>query len=211
MDSLKNKWKYYLSALGFSSAFFAFLYAYKKYYKNALTCKNLNINLFPLEKYEANDRTNSINPENLKYTLFLNLKDKNTMNNEFEGSVLIEFGMKNVVKTFLDFHGELKKVTVNGKVVESYYNRDRIYLSASDLSKENKVLIEFKCNYSKTEHGLRFLRADDFESYITSNFEPFYAHTVFPCFNQLDLKANIKLFLAIHKEFNGISSGIILT
>jgi aminopeptidase N len=208
MDGLKKHWKYYASVFGVSSAFMAFFYVYKKYNSKALNCKDLHFNLYPLLKEDAEARSEIISNENLNYTLFLHLKDKNSMNSEFEGSVLIEFTLKKVDSLFIDFHGEIQKITVNGKEIPISYSKDRINLQASQLSTQNKVLIEFKCLYSNNEHGLRYMKSDDFETYITSNFEPFYAHTAFPCFNQLDLKANIKLFVATHKEYDVISTGI---
>ena len=211
MDAIKKQWKYYVSVFGISTAFLAFFYLYKKYLAKAIDSSTLHFNLYPLSKEDAENRSSIVNSDNLTYTLFLNLKDKNTMNNDFEGSVIIDFALHKVENLFLDFHGIVTKIVLNNKEISpSSYSRDRIYLSSYDLLKQNKVLIEFKSIYSNTEHGLRFIKSDDFNTYITSNFEPFYAHTVFPCFNQIDLKANIKLFLATHKEFEAISSGILL-
>jgi len=208
MEAFKKQWKKYLSIFGISTSLVGLYYLYKKYLSKPLNSADLHNNLYPLQKYEAEQRALIVNSENLTYTLFLNLKDKNTMNNEFEGSVMIDFALHKVESTFLDFHGIITKLVINDKEVTPSYDKDRLFLYANQLAQKNKIFIEFKCVYSNTEHGgLRYIKSDDFETYINTNFEPFYAHTAFPYFNQLDLKATIKLFLDTHKEFDAISSG----
>jgi len=212
MDKIRKNWKYYASAFGVSSALLAMMLFYKKYKGKHLPINSNNNtqasnNLYPLLKSEAKRRSTIISDENIKYTLFLNLKDKNTMNSDFEGSVIIHFSLNNLEDTFLDFHGKVKSMSINGKTIQAIHKNDRIYLNSSLLTiTNNTVIIEFSCPYSTNEHGLRYFKSDSFENYIISNFEPFYAHTVFPCFDQPDMKANIKLIVAVHKEFEVITS-----
>ena len=214
MDIIRKNWKYYVSVLGASSAFLAFLMMYKRLKSKPLP-ENLDkfiknsSNLNPLLKSEALHRSSLISNINIKYTLFLNLRDKNTMNSEFDGTVLINFFMNKVDDVFLDFHGKIKAVTVNFKVIDVNdikHKNDRLYLSADLLSSTNTVIIEFSSIYSVNEHGLRYSKSESFENYIVSNFEPFYAHTMFPCFDQPDLKAKIKLLVVVNKEFEVITS-----
>jgi len=215
MEALfRQKLKLYISVFGISTAVLAFYYLYKKYLARSIKCSDLlYVDLYPLKIEDAELRSSLISSDNLQYTLFLYLKDKNRylMNLEFEGSVLIEFTLKKVESLFVDFRGEIKRLVINDQEIASpSYSEDKIYLSKSQLKEHNKVLVEFKCLYSNNKHGLRHVLAQDSNTYITSNFEPFYAHTAFPCFDQLDLKAKVKLLVATQESDVVISSGNII-
>lgn len=212
MEQLEKQYRKYKKLVHFFGtgivAAFAF-FLYTKYKKYLISNQKIvsGSNVFPLHKHEADGRTALIVEDSINYTLFLNLRNKNKANDMFDGSVAIEFDMKNVCTTFLDFHGIIKEIFVNGKKIEPDFWNDRISLCSSYLAKKNKVLIHFRGFYSNNEHGLKYSIGDMSECYVTSNFEPYYAHTVFPCFDQINLKAKVKLFVGTLKQNDVISSG----
>lgn len=62
------------------------------------------------------------------------------------------------------------------------------------LKEDNEVDIRFTGTYRKDGNGLHHaVDADDGEVYLYTQFEPFHANKCFPCFDQPDIKATMKL------------------
>lgn len=92
----------------------------------------------------------------------------------------------------LDFKGEkIDSLVINGKAIKSYSQKvGFIEIPKNELAPEMTIEIEFKNSYSSESGG--FLRSEDPEDksvYVYTDLEPYYAHHIFPCFDQPDLKA----------------------
>ncbi len=138
---------------------------------------------------------------------------------EFEGKVIASFDLKPNAKDFgkkidLDFDaGTVKAITVNGQPVDAekisdMYDGHRITFKISHLNpKENKIEIAFSHTYTSDGTGLyRFKDPADDATYMYTNFEPYDANKLFPCFDQPDLKATYELTVDAPKNWHVISS-----
>jgi aminopeptidase N len=111
----------------------------------------------------------------------------------FSGTIIVGFAMKEALSFTIDFaEGTVSELVVNGKKVKKItYNGKFITIPKKSLKKGgNTVRITYKAPYSKTGNGLyKFLDPEDNTQYIYSDFEPYDANLMFPCFDQPDLKA----------------------
>ncbi len=96
----------------------------------------------------------------------------------------------------VDFSGgAVSKLVVNGAVLATSTSGLFIELPKARLrAGVNVVLLEFTHPYSADGAGLyRFKDPEDGRTYLYSNFEPYDASKMFPCFDQPDLKASYAL------------------
>ncbi len=91
----------------------------------------------------------------------------------------------------MDFRGRsIQRFEVNGKSVKPIWKENRLALPRKLLKPENSVRIEYENEYDHEGVGFHhFKDPQDGEEYLYTNFEPFGAHRLFPCFDQPDLKA----------------------
>jgi aminopeptidase N len=83
---------------------------------------------------------------------------------------------------------------VNDLTVEAQDDRDNfIFLPRACLQKgKNRVSVMYQSQYNNDHSGLiSFL--DNKEQFLFTDFEPYGASRVFPCFDQPSLKAKMKL------------------
>ena len=111
---------------------------------------------------------------------------------------------------FIDFKGErITRLTVNGQAVEADLRDNRIWLAGSLLAPRNTVRVEYRNRYDDTGDGFhRFVDPEDGDVYVYSNFQPFAAHRLFPCFDQPDLKASYRLSVDSPAEWAIVSASI---
>jgi aminopeptidase N len=98
---------------------------------------------------------------------------------------------------------------VNGKTVASpSYSKNRVELPGDLLTKgANKVAVNYRQKFSRDGTGLyRFKDPEDGRNYTWTQFEPFYANHMFPCFDQPDLKATMKLKVRAPGDWHVIST-----
>ena len=165
-----------------------------------------------LTKEQAETRKDQI--ENIKYqiTLYLNKTDL-----EYEGNTIINFNYKNTTNGTLriDFiTTNIKSLKVNGHLISNYKKYDYwIYIPVSELNiGPNNIQIDYINKYDNTGSGFhRFVDSEDNEVYIHSDFEPYDAHRLFPCFDQPDLKAKYKLTVTGPKDWQFIHNTEIQT
>ena len=91
---------------------------------------------------------------------------------------------------FLDFRGgEVTRLTVNGRTVTPERPGHRILLPGGLLGATTEVEVAYENEYDRGGDGFHhFVDPEDGAEYAYSNFEPFEAHRLFPCFDQPDLK-----------------------
>ncbi|HVL98603.1 MAG TPA: aminopeptidase N [Egibacteraceae bacterium] len=96
--------------------------------------------------------------------------------------------------TFIDLDAAtVESVTLNDRALAAdAFTGHRITLD--DLAEHNELVVVARCRYQRTGVGLhRFTDPVDGHVYLHTQFEPFDAHRVYPCFDQPDLKAPFTL------------------
>jgi aminopeptidase N len=88
------------------------------------------------------------------------------------------------------------------------YDGYHIKLKTQDLAPgTNRIEIVFSHPYNHDGNGLhRFEDPVDHRVYLYSNFEPYQAHLMFPCFDQPDLKSSYELTVEAPEEWQIISN-----
>lgn len=112
----------------------------------------------------------------------------------FRGDVVIEFAHRGG-DTFLEWlGGQIDSFEVNGVPRDPEWDGYRISLPGSILERENRIHISYQRPYDKTGEGFHhFIDNEDGREYLYTQFEPYSAHRLFPCFDQPDLKATYEV------------------
>lgn len=157
-----------------------------------------------VEKTYAEFRAAAVS--NVQYDFQIDL----TQAERFTGVSKIQFDMAEPKDLTVDFYeGQVKSVLVNGKPLEAIdYNNFFISLKAESFIKgANTIEVAFEHPYSKTGAGLyRFVDPEDKRVYLYSDFEPYDANSMVPCFDQPDLKATYASKVTAPKEWVVVSS-----
>lgn len=115
----------------------------------------------------------------------------------FNGEVTLHLELKHTKTPLsLDLHRQkISKIEVNGVELKRYPRRTgSLDLPAEVLKPQTVVKISYTDGYSKESSGFqRSVDPEDGGEYIFTDFEPYYAHWLFPCFDQPDLKAVFNL------------------
>ncbi|MEO8625899.1 MAG: aminopeptidase N [Candidatus Limnocylindrales bacterium] len=109
----------------------------------------------------------------------------------YHGDVTVRFNTSGSGPLFLDFRGhEIDHLEVNGERLEPDWTGYRLTLPAAAVSGSMTVRIAYLNDYDTTGDGFhRFVDPEDNAEYVYTNFEPYEAHRLFPCFDQPDIKA----------------------
>jgi aminopeptidase N len=108
---------------------------------------------------------------------------------------------------WIDFTGRIESCRVNGDVLSPDHVGTRLWLPADRLESRIVVEIDYRNDYDHTGDGFhRFQDPEDGEEYVYSNFQPFAAHRLFPCFDQPDLKARFDLAVTAPSSWEVISA-----
>ncbi len=152
----------------------------------------------------ADERKASIS--DVKYHLQLDLSEAS----HFQGVSQVTFNLKQTMFLSLDFTGgEVQKVLVNGQLVPRLkYNGFFIEIPEKFQKRgANKVTVTYTHDFSKDGAGLyRYVDVKDQRTYLYSQFEPYDANRMFPCFDQPNLKATYDLQVLAPKDWVVISS-----
>jgi len=172
-----------------------------------------------LSRKDAAARSKQIG--HISYTLYFGLDAEH---DDFEGRTVINFDLKAKAKdhgsrVFLDFaDGLISAITVNGILLpasdsatnkyQDRYDTHKLVFKLSELQfGANRIEIAYKHLYSANGNGLyRFKDPEDSRVYLYTNFEPYGAHKVFPCFDQPDLKATYELTVETPEEWQVVSN-----
>ncbi|MGH8615066.1 MAG: aminopeptidase N [Gammaproteobacteria bacterium] len=104
----------------------------------------------------------------------------------------------------------IESVTVNSKPVANYVKRKgSIDIPARSLSKSNVIVVKFKNDFNKDGNGIqRVIDPEDQSVYIYTDFEPYFAHTAFPCLDQPDLKATFGITVTAPADWKIVSNDL---
>lgn len=132
----------------------------------------------------------------LRYTLFFEIPNQKAEN--IKSQLFVNLNLSDLSQPLiLDFKekaSNIKTVDVNGKNVEIVHQNGHIVIPVSGLiSGKNSISISFIAG------NLSLNRNDDF---LYTLLVPDRASTLFPCFDQPDLKATYKLSLSVPKEWS---------
>ena len=142
---------------------------------------------------------------NARYTLDISLMGGAET---YRGDVTVTFDLATVADTFFDFRGKtIELFEVNGQQLRPSHNGYRLTLSASALKTGNTVHIVYENEYDHGGDGFhQFKDPEDGQEYLYSNFEPYEAHRLFPCFDQPDIKATYALTVSAPAEWEVIAN-----
>ena len=137
-----------------------------------------------------------------KLSYNLTFKIPAAINESIPASDEIEFILKNTALPLqIDFKGnkaDIYKLLVNGKHIPVTYTNEHIVIKSQFLIKGgNKVIISFIAGSSSLNRN---------NDYLYSLLVPDRARTVFPCFDQPDLKAIFKLTLSIPHNWKTLAN-----
>lgn len=142
--------------------------------------------------------------ENVRYQLFFSLPASKS--EPVKGVVGVSLRLSQKAPVILDFRGTAEQVTalqLNGKEVAYRVENEHIILSAEDVAEgENQVNIAF----TPSDQSLN--RREEF---LYTLLVPDRARTLFPCFDQPDMKSVFSLALEIPADWQAVANGAIQT
>ncbi len=126
----------------------------------------------------------------------------------FRGDVTITFDHRGG-DTFLEWlGGQIDSYEINGVPVEPLWDGARIILPAAALGDHNEIRVGYERPYDHTGEGFhQFFDPEDGAEYLYTQFEPYSAHRLFPCFDQPDLKARYRVTVTAPSEWEVVSAG----
>ena len=131
----------------------------------------------------------------------------------YDGDVTIRFEHRDPsAGVFLDCTGEeIVRLDVNdADALESEgvrWSRNRLELPGALLREANIVRIVYRNAYDHSGVGLhQFRDPEDGAEYLYTQFEPYEAHRMLPCFDQPDIKARYRLRVAAPSEWVVVSN-----
>ena len=136
---------------------------------------------------------------NVTYTLHFEIPSHKE--SPVTGSAKITFDWKGGKDDLqIDFQGELSgPVVLNGKTLAAVHQAEHIVIPAKKLTrkKPNEVSITFRSEDNALNRNT---------DYMYTLFVPDHARSVFPCFDQPDLKARYRLSLTLPEGWTAISN-----
>ena len=160
---------------------------------NRLYEEGVSLELAQLREKEIKD---------LKYNLSFSIPEKRQ--EPVEGEMKASFMLQKLQEIILDFResaDKIKEVHINGEKVEYTFLNEHIILpKASSIEGKNEVYIRFTA-------GNQSLNRND--EFLYTLLVPDRARTVFPCFEQPNLKAEFTLQLEVPAEWEAVSNTVI--
>ncbi len=116
------------------------------------------------------------------------------------GNEELSFNLKKREDLQIDFQGLIRSnILVNGKEIKTVHQDEHLLIPGEELKEgHNTVSIPFVSLDASLNRN---------EDYLYTLFVPDHARSVFPCFDQPDLKATYDLTLILPKEWTAISNG----
>lgn len=156
-----------------------------------------------LTQGESEERAARIS--NCAYTMAFDLKAGSPT---YRGDVTITFEAGGEGDTFLDLRGKtIESLEINGRREEPRWTGYRLTLPGESLRRQNTVRVVYENEYDHHGDGFhQFFDPEDGEEYLYSNFEPYEAHRLFPCFDQPDIKATYSLTVTAPAKWEVIAN-----
>lgn len=131
----------------------------------------------------------------------------------FEGQSILEVELYRIdLPLSLDLVAKkIKSVKVNGKELKNYPSRKGSFdIPQQELSQKMKIDITYTAGYSEDASGFQRIKdpADGAE-YLYTDFQPYYAHRLFPSFDQPDLKGIFNVTVLAPKEWKVIHNELV--
>lgn len=163
-----------------------------------------------LVKEDAEKRKQIVS--DIRYTLNINVANPHL--DYFSGEVQIDFSLSDISHDLrIDFYeGKILESKINEKNVQVKKEKYYLLILKNDLKVgQNLLVLKYEQAFSKNGSGFyKFFDEEDKRFYFYTDFEPFNAHQLFPCFDQPDLKAQFKLYVTAPNDFKVISAGKLL-
>lgn len=154
---------------------------------------------------EARERKSQV--RNVDYHLFFELSPNAS---GFKGKALIkaELARTDLSLSIDSMVRTIELLKVNGKVLSNYPKRKGSFdIPAKALSPNVEIEITYSNDYAIHAGGLiRSKDPTDRSEYIYTDFEPYYAHNLFPCFDQPDLKARFRVTVSAPSNWKVIQN-----
>ncbi len=127
----------------------------------------------------------------------------------YRGDTTVSFSATTGEDTFVEFAGGIiESVELNGEPLEPGWDGARLVLPADRLAGSNELRVTYENEYDHTGEGFhQFVDPQDGSEYLYTQFEPYAAHRLFPCFDQPDLKATYDVTVVAPGEWEVISNG----
>jgi aminopeptidase N len=141
----------------------------------------------------------------VSYTLELDLEARQST---YRGVARLRFPVTGDGDLFLDFRGgRIERLVVNGRTLAPERPGDRILIPAAHLAPAMEVEVAYENAYDRGGDGFHhFVDPEDDEEYTYTNFEPFEAHRLFPCFDQPDIKGTFAVTVRAPAEWAVIAN-----
>lgn len=135
----------------------------------------------------------------LKYKLYFNIPETKSV--PINGEITIEFNLDTPQEVILDFREEpekIRSVAINGQTARYEFRNEHIILPQNDVVKgKNAITIQFVA-------GDQSLNRND--EFLYTLLVPDRARTLFPCFEQPNLKATFTLQLDVPTGWKAVSN-----
>ena len=162
---------------------------------------DLTLKLAKLRKAQVN----SVN-----YTLHFELEKGS---DTFKGKTIITLDLNHLKQdlTIDSMLTKIESVKVNGEQLTKFPLRKGSFdIPKARLTKKLVVEVDYTSDYSKEGHGFKKSKdPTDGEEYTNTDFEPYYAHWLFPCLDQPDLKASYMVSVRAPKGWRVIHNDLI--
>ncbi|MFN2483363.1 MAG: aminopeptidase N [Candidatus Limnocylindria bacterium] len=151
-----------------------------------------------LTQVEAEERAGRLS--NASYDIAIELR---AGAETYGGDVTMRFDLSGDADLFLEFRGRrIERLEINGDVADPAWRQHRITLPGAALGAHNVVRMVYENAYDRTGDGFHhYVDPEDGEEYLYTNFEPYDAHRLFPCFDQPDIKADYRLTVVAPSEW----------
>ncbi len=142
----------------------------------------------------------------LRYALELRLDERK---DAVAGKLELRFALPRRADLILDWRGApVRALRVNGKPAKARHEKEHLVIARAALKTgENRVQLEFTTASAVAGRALTLYRdREDGANYVYSLFAPADASSVFPCFDQPDLKARFTLRLDMPPGWRAVSN-----
>lgn len=117
----------------------------------------------------------------------------------FKGKAILLLNLNNTKRDLsIDFTADkIESVLVNGTELRHFKQRLGSFdIPAAKLTAYSKLEIRYTSSFSKEPNGFqRSIDPEDKAEYLFTDFEPYYAHKLFPCLDQPDIKATYQVIV----------------